>query len=99
MQVINTNATCKRHADNRIRCLLRTAGWRRLLPDSGARVRRLAYENGCGAGHVVAHGGGGVAGVTGFDRVDDLGVSFDVHVFQGAVDPGVHDGHPDAALQ
>jgi hypothetical protein len=59
----------------------------KLAPGSGGSV----HENGCCAGHVVPHGGGGLLRVTGFDRVDDVRMPFDIHVFQRAIHPGEHD--------
>jgi hypothetical protein len=59
----------------------------KLAPGSGGSV----HENGCCAGHVVPHGGGGLRDVAGFDRVDDVRMPFDIHVFQRAIHPGEHD--------
>ncbi len=59
----------------------------KLVPGSGGSV----HENGCCAGHVVPHGGGGLRDVAGFDRVDDVRMPFDIHVFQRAIHPGEHD--------
>lgn len=59
----------------------------KLAPGSGGSV----HENGCCAGHVVPHGGRGLRDVAGFDRVDDVRMPFDIHVFQRAIHPGEHD--------
>jgi hypothetical protein len=66
-------------------------GWRRLLPELAAGSGGSVHENGCGAGHVVPHGGGGLRDVAGFDGVDDVRMPFDIHVFQRAIHPGEHD--------
>jgi hypothetical protein len=36
---------------------------------------------------MVPHGRGGLLGVTGFDRLDDARVPFDIHVSQRAIIP------------
>ena len=57
--------------------------FRKLAPGSGGSV----HENGSCAGHMVPHGRGGLLGVTGFDRLDDARVPFDIHVSQRAIIP------------
>jgi hypothetical protein len=59
----------------------------KLAPGSGGSV----HENGSCPGHMVLHGRGGLLGVTGFDRVDDVRVPFDIHVSQRAIHPREHD--------
>ena len=59
----------------------------KLAPGSGGSV----HENGCCAGHVVPHGVSGLRDVAGFDRVDDVRMPFDIHVFQRAIHSGEHD--------